>query len=399
MTGSAIPCLTLTRAFAALFLTIPALPAWADDGGIQPPSAQLGDWTASAGMSLSGAAYAAHQDGGENPKGVQAFAVVAPSIARTFSDGWEAGVRSSMLVYHDHLSGDNYGNDVFEKFYLYADTPYGRVEIGQQDGVGYSQSVAAPVVDGPPAINDANVTMFRDPSAGGNALIGIFNLRTGMFISANDAKISYISPRFGGVAFGVSYTPYQTKAFLPFTMTGHHVADRVNDMVEGVVNYSGQIGDWKLQAFTALGSGRDAARTMGHDDPWDWSVGGETDTALGDAKLSLGVAYRISNAYTFNMQQAASGARTSNVDLGATYAAGPWTVGFEYETGTADAAFGAPALKESGWNPSVGYAVTANLQMTLGWQALHFHRDAGVFYNGKSAVDANGAYLHANFQI
>lgn len=399
MAGPAIPCLTLTRALAALFLTIAASPAWADDGGLQQPSIEIGGWTASTGVSLSGAAYAAHQDGGENPEGLQAFAVVAPNIARTFSDGWDVGVHASMLVYHDRLSGDNYGNAVFEKFYLYADTPYGRVEIGQQDGVGYSQSVAAPVVDGPPAINDANVTMFRDPSSGGAALNGIFNLRTGMFISANDAKISYISPRFAGLEFGVSYTPYRTKAFLPFTMAGHHVADRAADMVEGVVNYNGKIRDWNVQAFTALGSGHDAARTAGHDDPWDWSIGAEADTALGNAKLSLGAAYRISNAYTFDMQQAASGARTGNLDLGATYATGPWIAGIEYETGSADGVSGAPDLSESGWSPSVGYTVTANLQMTLGWQAMHFRRGAGVFYNGKPAVDADGAYLHTNFQI
>ncbi|MGN6515098.1 MAG: porin [Rhizomicrobium sp.] len=372
--------------------------ARADDGTFAPTGVQLGDWTASLGADLSAAAYAARQQGGVDPQGVQAFAVLAPSLQRTFANGWQAGVDASLLAYHDHLSGDNYGNDVFEKFYLYAQTPYGRVELGQQDGVGYSQSVAAPVVDGPPAINDANVTYFKDP-ASGEAFIGIFNLRTGMFISANDAKLSYLSPRLDGVEVGVSYTPNQTKAFLPFTMTGHHVADRISEIVEGVVNYNKQFEDWNVQAFTALGAAHDAARTPGHDDPWDFSIGAETDYAIDGAKLSLGAAYRVSNAYRFNVREAAKHARTGNIDLGATYTAGPWIAGMEYETGTADGAFGQPRLTERGWSPSVGYAVNGNLQLTLGWQALRFSRGAGAFYNGKSRAGLNAAYLHTNFQI
>lgn len=394
MTRDSCRTLTCSAALAALLTSA----AWADDSALAPPSAQLGDWTASLGADLSAAAYTARQQGGVTPEGVQAFAVLAPSLQRTFANGWEAGARASVLAYHDHLSGDNYGNDVFEKFYLYAQTPYGRLEIGQQDGVGYSQSVAAPVVDGPPAINDANVTYFKDP-ASGEAFIGIFNLRTGMFISANDAKLSYLSPRLGGFEAGVSYTPYQTKAFLPFTMTGHHVADRISGIVEGVLNYNNQFGAWAVQGFTALGTAHDAARTAGHDDPWDFSLGAETDYAMDDARLSLGAAYRISNAYTFNVREAARDARTSNADLGATYTAGPWIAGIEYETGTADGVFAQPGVKERGWSPSVGYAVNGNLQLTLGWQALHFGRSAGAFYNGKSRVDMNAAYLHTNFQI
>jgi hypothetical protein len=78
---------------------------------------------------------------------------------------------------------------------------------------------------------------------------------------------------------------------------------------------------------------------------------------------------------------------------------GDWIAGVEYETGKADAVPGSPGLREWGWNPSIAYNVNANLQMTLGWQYLHFHQSSGVFYNGRSEIGMNAAYLHANFQI
>lgn len=373
--------------------------AHADDAWIAPLSTGLGDgWTASLGVNLSGAAYAAHQGGGVDPDGVQAFAVFAPSVVKDFADGWEIGAKGSLLAYHDHLSGDNYGNDVFELGYVYAQTPYGRIEIGQANGVAYGQSVTAPVVDSPAAINDANVTFFKDPATGG-AFNGIWNLRSGVFTSANYSKISYLTPRFDSLQFGISYAPYQAKGFPPFVNGDHHVADRATNFVEGSANYQRQFGNWNLQAYTAIGTAHDDAPTPGHDNAWDWGIGAETDYSFADSKLSLGTAYRISNAYTFNVQQAASHGTTSNIDSSIVYSFGSWIAGVEYETGIADAVLGQPALHENGWNPSVAYAVNANLLLTLGWQELHFRQSSGVFYNGKPSIGMDAAYLHANINI
>ncbi|HEY4123662.1 MAG TPA: porin [Rhizomicrobium sp.] len=387
-------------ALLPLLVSAAALPARADtDEAIQKPQISLGGWNANLGADLSGAAFADHQGGNVDHVGVQAFAVFTPSLWRTFSDGWEAGAKGSILAWHDNHSGDNYGNDVFELAYLYVQSPYGRIEVGQQNGVAYTQAVGAPLVDGPVAINDANVTFFEDPATG-LAFIGIFNLRTGVFTSANQAKISYISPRFDGLQLSGSFTPYQTKAVLPWTMTGHHVPNRVKNITEGNLNYTAQFGAWSLQASTSFAAAHNAARTAGHDNVWDWGAGVETDYALDDSnKLSLGAAYRTSNAYTFNVQKAFASGTTANFDVGAMWTRGDWIAGVEYETGRADAVPGSPGLRERGWNPSVSYNVNANLQMTLGWQYLHFDQSSGTFYNSKSEISMNAAYLHANFQI
>jgi hypothetical protein len=388
--------------FAALAGTLAAaVVARADDATpwIAPQSTSLGDgWTGSLAVNLSGAVYASHQGEDKDPDGLQAFAVFAPSVVKQFADGWEVGVKGSILAYHDHLSGDNYGNDVFELGYVYAQTPYGRIEVGQANGVAYGQSVAAPAVDSPVAINDANVTFFKDPTTG-RAFNGLWNLRTGVFTSANYAKISYLTPRFDGLQLGVSYTPNQAKGFLPFLDRDHHVPDRANNFLEGSANYTAQFGSWNVQAYTAIGTAHDAAPTPGHDDAWDWGAGLETDYNFDDSKLSFGSAYRISNAYTFDVGQAAPRGDTSNIDYSIVYTMGPWIAGVEYETGIADGVLGQPTLHENGWNPSVGYTVNANLQLTLGWQYLHFRQSAGDFYNGKPSIGMDAVYLHANINI
>lgn len=380
-------------------VAFPARAGTLDDWAMDKPSAALGDWTASLGMNLSGAVFTEHQDGGIDQTSMQAFAVFTPSLWRTFASGWEAGAKGSILAWHDNHSGDNYGNDVFELAYLYVQSPYGRIEVGQQNGVAYTQAVGAPVVDGPAAINDANVTFFEDPATG-LAFIGIFNLRTGVFTSANQAKISYISPRLDGFQISGSFTPHQTKAILPWTMMGHHVPNRVTNIVEGNFNYTQQFGAWSVQASTSFAAAHNAAPTPGHDDVWDWGAGVETDYTLDDnSKLSLGAAYRISNAYTFSVQQAFTSGTTSNLDLGAMWTKGDWIAGVEYETGKADAVPGSPTLHEWGWNPSVAYNANANLQLTFGWQFLHFRQNTGTFYTGRSWIGMHAFYLHANFQI
>ena len=375
--------------------------AHADDGDawIAPLSTSLGDgWTASLGVNLSEAVYAAHQGGGKDPDGLQAFAVFAPSVVKDFAEGWEVGAKGSVLAYHDHLSGDNYGNDVFELAYLYAQTPYGRLEIGQANGIAYGQSVAAPVVDSPATINDANVTFFKDPKTG-RAFNGVWNLRTGVFTSANYSKISYLTPRWDGLQLGVSYTPDQAKGFPPFVNGEPRAADHATNFVEGSANYQAQFGSWNVQTYTAIGTAHDDAPSAGHDDAWDWGIGAETDYNFDDSKLSLGTAYRVSNAYTFNVQQAAPHGTTSNIDSSVVYAAGPWIAGLEYEVGIADGVLRQPTLHENGWNPSVAYTVNTNLLLTLGWQELHFRQSTGDFCNGKPSIGMDAVYLHANFNI
>jgi hypothetical protein len=83
----AIAAAALLAPFAACFAAGPAFAGGPADWTVAPLTTSLGDWTASLGVNLSGAAYAAHQPAGKGRDGVQVFAVFAPSLSRTFPNG------------------------------------------------------------------------------------------------------------------------------------------------------------------------------------------------------------------------------------------------------------------------------------------------------------------------
>jgi hypothetical protein len=384
---------------AAALAAGPAMASELTDWNVSPASFTLAGFIGSIGGEASGALYDAHQGGGIDRTGTTGSLFLEPSLETVLDNAWELGFRSTILAYHDHLSGDNYGNDVFEKAYGFLQTAYGRIEIGQQDGAAYKLVLNGPTVDDPLAINDANVTFFKDPKTGG-ALNGIFNLRTGVFDSANDAKISYYIPHFFDIQFGVSYTPNAAKGGLPWIDQGHAIADRPQNILEAGANYAGYFGQAIIRAYGGIAIAHNAAPTPGQDDLRDVGLGTQVDYTLGvDAKLSVGAGWRQSNAYTFDPSRPFANGDTRDWRFDATYTTGPWILGVEYDQGSADAHPALPGVKENGDEASVGYVVNSNLQLTLSWERLHFERDSGAFYDGEPQVAGNAVFLHAAFHV
>jgi outer membrane protein OmpU len=369
------------------------------DWNVSPVNFTLAGFIGAIGADASGALYDAHQSGGIGHGGATGSLLIEPSLETVLDNAWELGFRSSILAWHDDLSGDNYGNDVFEKAYGFLQTPYGRIEIGQQDGAAYKLVLNGPTVDDPVAINDANVTFFKDPATG-RALNGIFNLRSGVFDSANDAKISYYIPHFFDIQIGVSYTPNAAKGGLPWIDQGHAVADRPDNILEAGANYAGYFGQAIVRAYGGIAIANNAAPAGGHDDLRDVGLGAEVDYSLGgNTKISVGAGWRESNAYTFNVDQPFTNGDTRDWRASATLTKGPWIAGLEYDDGAADAHASLPSLKENGAEASIGYVVNSNLQLTLGWEHLHFERGSGLFYNGEPQVGGDAAFLHAGFHV
>jgi hypothetical protein len=386
---------------AAAFLAASTAQAAASDltdWNITPASVSLGDWTATLGGSASGAGFWANQDGVKDRTGVTASALLNPAIARTFANGWEFDIHAVFLPYFDQLSGDNYGNRFFEKGYVSLQTQYGRLEVGQQDGAAYSNSVTGPKVDDPAAIDDANVTFFRDPTTG-QAFTNIFPVRTGVFASENFGKFSYYSPTLFGIQLGVSYTPYEARNGLPFAGKGPQVPDRQTNLMEAGATYNGDFGATSVQLYSGVAIGHDAARTLYHDDLLDWGLGGEIDYDLGEVKLAFGGGYRQSNGYTFDIDEAFRAGDTHSIRLSGTATTGPWILGLEYSDALAAHEPGLSSLHQIGYEPSLGYVVNTNLQLTLGWQHLRFTRDSGAFYNGQPDVAMQAVFLHALFHV
>jgi len=369
------------------------------DWSVSPLDLELGDgWTATFGGEANLTGYSAHQQGGIDRDGATASVYLDQRLEKLFDNGWRVGVKTTLNAYHDVLSGDNYGNDFFQKAYLFVQTPYGRVELGQQDGAAYKMAVTGPLVASEAAIDDANIGFFRDPATGG-AMNGFFNVRTGVFATYNAAKISYYSPRLFGVQIGASYTPHLVKDAIPFVSSGPHAADRQDNLFEGAVNYTGYFGRASLGAYAGFAAGHNAQRTMGHDDVLDWAMGGEADYDLGDATLAMGGAWHESNGYTLDPGSAFSRGTTHAVHASARLTAGSWLFGLEYSQGVADAEAAMPKLDITGYEANVAYVINSNLQLTGGWQNQRFTRSTGVFYNGRPEAGMDAGFLYLQFHV
>jgi hypothetical protein len=388
----------LAAALLACTATRPALAQDADEG-LAPYKLDIGDgWQASLGGDLNLTAYGASQPNTDARSGGTASLFAYPKVEKLFANGWRVGFSSALNLYHDWLSGDNYGNDFFEKAYVFLETPYGRAEIGQADGAAYGMAVTGPVVADAIAIDDANIVFFKDPASGA-VLTNLFNVRTGVFTTANAAKISYYSPRLFGIQIGASFTPELVKQVVPFAFHAPSDPDRQENIVEGAINYTGYFGNNSVGAYAGIAAGHNAERTAGHDDAFDWALGSEIDHDFGNVVWAVGGAFRQSNGYTFDPDQSFRTGTTHAVHATTRLTMGKWIAGFEYSEGIADAEAAMPRLDLSGYEISGAYTINDNMQLTVGYQHQRFTRRSGVFYDGRGALDLDAGFLYLQFHV
>ncbi len=351
--------------------------------------------------SANGSFYTAGQPdaAGLDQSGATGAASLAASIERDYDSGLALSLRSVFEVYHDRLSGDNYGSDFVQKVYAAMQTGLGRVEVGETDGAAYALAATGPVVEGDVSIDNPNATFFRDPSTG-RAFINVFTLNSATEASLNYAKISYYTPRLFGLELAGSFTPSEGKDVVPFLSNGPQVPDRQKSLWELAASYTGDFGPVSLGLSGGWSVGYDDIKTPGHAGLTDWSLGGEADYTLNDDwKLALGGAWRHSNAYAFDLNDVFDQGGTTSAHLSATVTNGPWIVGGELGDGTADGKLGAPTIGVHGASATVGYVLNSNLQLNVGWQRLHYSRNAGTFYNGLPRIGMDAGFLHLQFQV
>lgn len=361
------------------------------------PSLAIGNSLLSFSADAYGAAYTARQSGLLRKEGTTGAAILAPQWGYPLQNGWSLGIRTAFLLYHDRLSGDNYGNDLIEKAYAYLETAYGRIEAGQQDGAAYKLEVTGPLVVSSPAIDDAAVRFFIDPNTG-RAFTNIFPVRTGVFATRNDAKISYYSPRSVDLQIGISFTPGLTKGLSFLSLSGRG-PDTQKDITEVGANYVHGFGRLTAHAYGGLAVGWLQDRTPGHTNALDWALGGQVDYNFPWGTLAFGGAYRQSTGYRFDFGQSLSGGYTRAIHATTRLAKGPWEFGVEYSNGTAGAAGDLPRISETGCAPSLGYMLNPDLQLAVGYQHLQYTRSTGTFYDGKSVVSLDAGFLYLEFKV
>ena len=367
--------------------------SWAQplDQALVPPSWAVGQAELRLGAEASGALFDPDQPGWSGVQASGAFRLM-PQVKRSTDSGLTLALDGTFTA-ADPLSRGRYDGDAIERLAGSAQTGLGKIEIGITDGAGYGLAVTGPRVDPGVSLNDPRTTFFREPNSH-RAVTNMFALRTPVGASSNYAKIAYTSPLLFGAQIALSFTPSEGKQF-PFLNAGPHVPGRQVEFWEAAVRYEEELGPVTLAGYGAVSESRAEHKRPGQEGTSDLGTGLKADYPLDEeTSLSLGGAYRQSNAYGFDVNQTWQAGTTRVGHISTAVTRGPWMVGLEYGTGTADAVSNLPRLGLNGLEASLGYRLSDSIRVSSGWQRLSYSRSAGVFFNGARQLKMDAVFLH-----
>jgi len=398
-------CAIFLAAAAIAEALIPS-PASAQEGGLadalafDPPEWNIGDVSIKLGGSAAGVLFSPHQSAGPaystyNHEAASALAMTTLRAQRIFDTGLILGAGADFLLYRDKFSGDQYDNDTVEKIFLFVQTGFGRLEVGEQDGAGYTLGLSGPVTNEDVTLENRNISLFRDPLTGDD-FAQKFQSVTAVQSTSNFAKLVYLTPRLFGLQVGASFTPQMLREALPFTGNPRNDPDLQQNIWEIAANYTTYLSDVAIGFSAAMARGSLKNRTPAADDLYDWALGAQMAYTLSDVKLSLGAGYRDSNAYAFNTAHALRHGGTHSTHVSTTAEWGSWIAGLEYSWSEVT---GTPNLDVAGFQVSGGYKLNDNLQITAGWQWYDYRQDLGTFYNGSPKIDMNATFLVLTYEL
>jgi len=347
----------------------------------------------------SGALFNPQQPGWDGGQTSGALRLM-PELKRDYDSGLSLALNSTFTL-ADPLSRGRYDGDVIERLAGTASTGLGGIEIGVTDGAGYGLAVTGPKVDPGVSLDDPRTSFFRDPATH-RAVTDMFALRTEVGASSNYSKIAYTSPALFGAQLALSFTPSEGKQ-LPLLNAGPQVPGRQADFWEAALRYETDLGPVSLSAYGAVAEGRAEHKLPGQEGVSDLGTGLRADYPVNDEiSLSLGGAYRQSNAYGFNINQSWQEGTTRVGHVSAAVTDNQWMAGLEYGNGVADAVtglgFNGARLGLNGLETSLGYRVSDSVQVSTGWQHQSYSRSSGLFFNGAPQLKMDAVYLHVNLK-
>jgi hypothetical protein len=404
--GKRLDALLLVTTMFGVLASLPSHAA--EDSGdagqalaLEPPEFDLGDVTVKLGGFAGGAFFRADQAAKPGDPGsydiARSSAEARGNIRaqRIFDNGLIVGAGGDFLLYHDRLSGDPYGNDFVEKAFLFVQTGFGRVDFGEQDGVGFTLGLVGPATNQEVTLENRNISLFHDPIAGEN-FARFFESVAAVQSTSNFAKIDYLTPRLFGIQIGASFTPQTVRAPLPFTGNPSNGPDPQQNIWEVAASYTGYVSNFALGLSAGFAQGSLRDRTPGSDSLYDWALGAQLAYRLSDVKLSVGGAYRDSNAYLLSVDSVLAQGGTHTTHLSATAEWNKWIAGIEYSLAEVR---GPVDYDISGYQISGGYRLNDNLQITAGWQWYDYRRNLGTFYNGLAGIDMNAGFLAIGYEL
>jgi hypothetical protein len=377
---------------AALMLVIPAA---GRAQTLAPLSWPLGNSQLQLAGEAGGALFDPNQPG-ERGTAASGDLRLMPQLRRDYDSGLSLDLGGTFVA-ADPLSYGRYDADVIERMAASMRTGLGLLEIGITDGAGYQLAVTGPKADPGVSLEDPRTSFYSDPVSH-HALIDMFALRTEVGASSNYAKFAYTSPSVFGLQLALSFTPSQAKQ-LPFLNAGPHLPDRQADIWEAALRYEVDLGPASLTVGGAFAEGRGEHKLAGQEGTSDLGLGLRADYPVTEELgVSLGGAYRQSNAYGFDIDQSWQTATTHASYVSAAVTGWRWSANLEFGNGLAGAAGGQPELGLNGLQASLGYAISDSLGISSGWQHLTYTRTSGLFFNGAPQLKLNAIYLHLNMK-
>lgn len=405
--GWALRCIKVAAGVCVAAALSGAEPAMAglSDMTVAPLSFPVGSAELTIHGEASGALFWPDQPGqgakkanGTQVHGTQASGALRlmPTLRRDYDSGLALSLEAAVAA-SDPLSRGRYDGDALERLAGVVRTGLGTLQIGLADGAGYDLAVMGPRVDPGVSLDDPRTSFFRDP-ASGRAVTDLFALRTQVGASSNYAKFAYASPEIFGVQLALSFTPSEGKQ-LPFMNAGPHVPGRQADIWEAALRVSQEIGPVTVSAYGGFATGRAEHKLPGQHGVSDAGFGVRADYPLDDEiTVSLGSAYRTSNAYGFDINRSYGGPTTRVVQVSGMVSDGAWSAGLEYGNGIAGSAPGTPRIGLNGLEASVGYQFNSSIGASTGWQHLTYDRSSGAFFDGSSRLSMDAVFIHLNLK-
>lgn len=314
------------------------------------------------------------------------------------------GTADNGLTYGFHVESEVDGVDGFavEESYLYLSSNLGRVNLGSEDGAAYLLQVAAPSAD-------ANIDGLRQYIQPVN--YGITSLAGGAFattvaagsngnggldydndLSAQDEKITYLSPNWSGFQFGLSYTP-ETVDDVGTGLGGFNTdntEDNLGSAYEAAVRYEGtfnNIGFALGAGYSTIDIEENIVAPGAVDDPEEWNIGADFDIG----------AFGIGAVWTEQDNvNSANNTESETFVLGGDYTTGPFQFGVSYLNNDFDNAGGvAGDVETDRYTGGVVYTVTQGLTLR-GSISFVDHETGGA---GVADVDATSVLGGVQFNF
>lgn len=375
---------------------------WQERLALEPIQWQFDNSEIRIGATAAGVLYTASQEGGpgfpdgyENSGASALFTGANVRVQRTFDNGLVLGARGDVLIYRDRLSNDNYDSDTIQRLFVFTQTGFGRLEVGQTDGAAYTLGLSGPVVDPHVTLENRTISLFRDPTTGDN-FAAFFDQTTTVNSSSNYAKVTYTSPRLFGIQIGASYTPQTIRTPLPFTGNPSDDPNQQRALWEVAASYTGYFSGFAVGVSGGFAHGRLMNRTSGFDDLVDWAFGTQIAYTIDDSKITVGGAYRGTNAHLLDIEQVRDDSRSRMLHLSATFEKPVWLAGVEFSHADID---GVDGYVIDGFQVTAGYKVNANMQLSIGWQYYDYSRSSGLFYNGRDGINMNAGFLSLSYAL